>query len=57
MWDQVAPALGALIPSLCVLAVFVVVVRAMVLGDRREREHRQAEEAELRERLASRREP
>ncbi|PFG20605.1 hypothetical protein [Serinibacter salmoneus] len=36
--------IGALIPSLAVLAVFVVVVRAMILADRRERRARKRED-------------
>lgn len=40
LWANV----GALIPSLAVLAVFVVVVRAMILADRRERAARKRED-------------
>lgn len=54
MWDDLGTSLGALIPSIGVLAVFLLVVRAMVLADRRERSQRLREEAlldrELRER-------
>ncbi|MBN8881566.1 MAG: hypothetical protein J0H73_04535 [Salana multivorans] len=56
MWDDLGTSLGALIPSIGVLAVFLLVVRAMVLADRRERSQRLREEAlldrELRERAA-----
>jgi len=37
--------LGALVPSIGVLALFVVVVRAMVLADRRERTLRRQEDS------------
>ena len=39
--------LGALVPSIGVLALFVVVVRAMVLADRRERTLRRREDSVL----------
>lgn len=47
MWEN----LGALVPSIGVLALFLVVVRAIVLADRRERAKRLAEEAQRRERI------
>ncbi|GMA32440.1 hypothetical protein [Litorihabitans aurantiacus] len=41
--------LGALVPSIGVLAIFVVVVRSMIQGDRRARAERLKLEQELRE--------
>lgn len=48
MWQDLAASLGALIPSVGVLALFVVVVRALILADRRERLKRSQEDAQLR---------
>lgn len=45
MWQDLGTSLGALIPSIGVLAIFLLVVRAMVLADRKERSQRLREEA------------
>ncbi|WP_454296231.1 hypothetical protein [Salana multivorans] len=56
MWEDLGASLGALIPSVGVLAIFLLVIRAMVLADRKERSQRLREEAladrEERERAA-----
>jgi hypothetical protein len=44
--------LGALVPSIGVLAIFVVVVRSMILADRRERSARAREDQEIQRRSA-----
>jgi hypothetical protein len=44
--------LGALVPSVGVLAIFVVVVRSMILADRRERTARALEDEELKRKSA-----
>lgn len=44
--------LGALVPSVGVLAIFVVVVRSMILADRRERTARAREDQELKRKSA-----
>lgn len=47
MWDDLGASLGALVPSLGVLAIFLLVLRAVVLADRKERSQRFREEARI----------
>ena len=47
MWQE----LGALVPSIGVLALFVLVVRSMIRADRRARAEHEREDAEVAARL------
>lgn len=47
MWQQIGEGAAALIPSVGILGVFIVVVRSMILADRRERVKRAEDEAEI----------
>ena len=49
--------LAAVVPPIVVLALFVVVIRGLVLADRRERVARQKIDAEIAERRANRSDP
>lgn len=47
MWQQIGEAAMALIPSIGLLGLFILIVRAMILADRRERLQRAKEDAEV----------
>lgn len=49
MWES----LGAVVPSLGVLVLFVIVIRAFILGDRRERARRAEEDRAFEAELAA----
>lgn len=47
--DDLLANIGALVPSIGVLALFAVVVRAIIVADRRERANRLRQDAQLRQ--------
>lgn len=47
MWQQIGEGAAALIPSVGLLVLFIVIVRSMILADRRERAKRAEDEAEI----------
>lgn len=47
MWGQIGEGAAALIPSVALLGLFILAIRAIILADRRERAKRVEEDREI----------